>query len=217
VDKDYPFPAVALVSCGVATGFGSAVQRAEVKPGDTVVVIGVGGVGANAVQGARMAGAARIIAVDPVEFKREKAQELGATHAAKSMEEAFPMVQEMTAGVMADKAIITVGRIDGDMIAPAMALVSKTGTVVVTAMGSMAQTDAKLPLFELAMFNKEIKGSIYGSGNPRSDIPRLLSLYRQGKLKLDELITKTYTLDQINEGYQAMRDGKNIRGVILFN
>ena len=216
IDQDYPFPQAAIVSCGVATGWGSAVHRAEVKAGDTVVVIGVGGVGINAVQGAREAGAVKIIAVDPVEFKREKAQEMGATHVANSMEEALPLVTEITNGILAEKAIITVGSMKGEYIGPAMELVGKCGTVVVTAQGDMLETDAQLSSFFLSMWNKEVKGTIFGSGNPRSEIPRLLNLYRQGRLKLDELITKTYTLDQINEGYQAMRDGKNIRGVITF-
>jgi len=217
IDQDYPFPQAAIVSCGVATGWGSAVHRAEVKAGDTVVVIGVGGVGINAVQGAREAGAAQIIAVDPVEFKREKAQEMGATHVANSMEEALPLVTEITNGILAEKAIITVGSMKGEYIGPAMELVGKCGTVVVTAQGDMLETDAQLSSFFLSMWNKEVKGTIFGSGNPRSEIPKLLNLYRQGRLKLDELITKTYSLDQINEGYQDMRDGKNIRGVITFD
>jgi S-(hydroxymethyl)glutathione dehydrogenase/alcohol dehydrogenase len=216
IEQDYPFPQAAIVSCGVATGWGSAVHRAEVKAGDTVVVIGVGGVGINAVQGAREAGAAQIIAVDPVEFKREKAQEMGATHVANSMEEALPLVTEITNGILAEKAIITVGSMKGEYIGPAMELVGKCGTVVVTAQGDMLETDAQLSSFFLSMWNKEVKGTIFGSGNPRSEIPKLLNLYRQGRLKLDELITKTYSLDQINEGYQDMRDGKNIRGVITF-
>ena len=217
VDKDLPLEAVAIVSCGVATGWGSAVNRAEVKPGDTVVVIGVGGIGINAVQGARFAGAAQIIAVDPVEFKRENAQKLGATHTASSMEEALPLVMDLTAGQMADAAIITTGEGKGEYLQPAMSLVGKDSTVVFTSIAPMTQMEAKVSLFELAMFNKQIRGTIFGSQNPRYAIPKLLDLYRKGQLKLDELITKTYTLDQINEGYQDMRDGKNIRGVITFD
>lgn len=217
IDKEYAFIPAALVSCGVATGWGSAVNRAEVKPGDTVVVIGVGGVGSSAVQGARHAGAAQIIAVDPVEFRREYAQKLGATHTAASMEEAMPMVTELTAGRMADSSIITIGHIEGEHLQPAMALVGKDATVVVTGMGAMDQIDAQISLFELTMYNKQIRGSIFGSQPPQDVIPKLLDLYRKGQLKLDELVTQTYTLDQINEGYQDMRDGKNIRGVITFD
>jgi S-(hydroxymethyl)glutathione dehydrogenase/alcohol dehydrogenase len=217
VDADLPLSAVALVSCGVATGWGSATKRADVRPGDTVVVVGIGGIGMNAVQGAVAAGAKRVIAVDPVEFKREKAMEFGATHTFASMDEAFPAVTEMTYGQMADKVIMTPGVMYGDMMRLGTGLAGKGGTIVVTAVAPITQTESSVNLFELAMWNKEIKGTIFGSLNPRSDIPALLGLYREGQLKLDELITRTYTLDQINEGYDDMRTGKNIRGVIVYD
>lgn len=215
VDDDLPLECVALVSCGVATGWGSAVRRAEVTAGDVVVVVGIGGIGINAVQGARMAGAKRIIAVDPVELKREKAMELGATHTFASMEEALPAVGEMTWGQMADKVILTPGLLEGDLMQLGTALAGKGGTIVVTAIAPMTQTHSAVNLFELAMWNKEIKGTIFGSLNPRVDIPKLLGLYRDGQLRLDELITNRYSLDDINEGYRAMRDGENLRGVIV--
>ena len=217
VDADLPLPAVALVSCGVTTGWGSAVHRAEVKPGETVVVVGVGGVGINAVQGARMCGARTIVAVDPVEFKQKAALDLGATHAVSSMDEALPLVTDLTRGQMADAVILIPGVMYGDLIAGAMALTGKGGTVVVTAVAPMMQMTASISLFELAMYQKELRGVIFGSGNPRFDIPNLLALYRSGQLKLDELITQTYPLDGINRGYQDMRDGKNIRGVVTFS
>jgi S-(hydroxymethyl)glutathione dehydrogenase/alcohol dehydrogenase len=215
VEPDLPLEAVALVSCGVATGWGSATKRADVQAGDTVVVVGIGGIGINAVQGARMAGAKHVVAVDPVEFKREKAMELGATHTFASMEEALPQVMEMTWGQMADKVIMTPGVMYGDLMALGTQLAGKGGTIVVTAVAPITQTESSVNLFELAMWNKEIKGTIFGSLNPRADIPKLLSLYRDGQLKLDELITKRYSLDEINTGYQAMRDGENIRGIIV--
>ena len=215
VDKDLPLDVVALVSCGVATGWGSATKRADVRPGDTVVVVGIGGIGINAVQGARAAGAKRVIAVDPVEFKREKAMEFGATHTFSSMEEAFPAVTDLTWGQMADKVIMTPGVMYGDMMRLGTALAGKGGTIVVTAIAPMSQTESSVNLFQLAMWNKEIKGTIFGSLNPRNDIPALLSLYREGQLKLDELITRRYPLDQINEGYEAMRQGVNLRGIIV--
>jgi NDMA-dependent alcohol dehydrogenase len=216
VESDLPLDVAALVSCGVATGWGSAVHRANVQPGDNVAVIGVGGVGINAVQGARMAGAKRVIAIDPVEFKREKAMEMGATHTYSSIEEALLAVPDLTWGDMCDAVILVPGVVTGDMIEPALNLTSKGGTLVVTAIGNMLQTDTALNLFMLSMMNKEVKGTIFGSGNPRADIPALLSMYREGELKLDELITNRYRLDDINQGYQDMRDGKNIRGVIDF-
>lgn len=217
VEPDIPLENAALVSCGVATGWGSATRRAGTQAGDTVVVVGIGGIGINAVQGARMAGAKRIIAVDPVEFKREKAMELGATHTFASMAEAIPAVMEMTWGQMADRVIMTPGVLHGEMMEEAMNLTGKGGTIVVTAISPMSENQASISLFNLAMWNKEIKGTIFGSLNPRADIPALLDMYRAGQLKLDELITRRYSLDQINEGYQAMRDGENIRGVIVYD
>jgi S-(hydroxymethyl)glutathione dehydrogenase/alcohol dehydrogenase len=217
VEPDLPLEVVALVSCGVATGWGSAVQRAGVSPGDIVVVVGIGGIGINAVQGAAMAGASKVIAVDPVEFKRETAMELGATHTFASMAEAIPAVTELSWGRMADKVIMTPSVLYGDLMAEAMTLTGKGGTCVATAIAPMTQTEASINLFELSMWQKEIKGTIFGSLNPRADIPKLLGLYRDGQLKIDELITRRYPLDEVNQGYQDMRDGKNIRGVIIFD
>jgi S-(hydroxymethyl)glutathione dehydrogenase/alcohol dehydrogenase len=216
VDRDLPMTAVALVSCGVTTGFGSAVHRAEVQPGETVVVVGIGGVGINAVQGARVAGARNIIAVDPVEFKQKAALDFGATHAAASMADALPLVTDLTFGVMADSVILTPGVMYGDLLGPALSLTAKGGTCVVTAVAPMMQMEASISLFELVMWQKEVRGVIFGAGNPRYDIPNLLALYKSGQLKLDELVTQTYSLDQINQGYADMRNGTNIRGVITF-
>ncbi len=217
VEPEYPLNAVALVSCGVATGVGSAQNRAGVKSGDTVVVVGVGGIGANAIQGAKMAGAMNIIAIDTNPDKKEKAEEFGATHFYSSFDDAILHVMEMTRGIMADSCILTPGVTTGDLLEPAINVISKDGTVVVTGLAPMEQREVMLDLFSLSMYNKEIKGSIFGSGSPRSEIPKLLRQYQGGQLKIDELISKTYTLDQINEGYQDMRDGKNIRGVIAFD
>ena len=216
IESDIPLQQAALVGCGVTTGWGSAVYAGEVKPGDTVVVIGAGGIGSNAIQGAKAAGAMNIVAVDPVEFKREKAMEFGATHTVASMDEAFPLLQQLTRGVMADKAIYTVGVAEGNHMAQVMSLISKGGRMVITAVGSMMRTDVTMNLFELTIFQKEVRGALFGGGSPRADIPRLLAMYQAGALKLDELITKTYPLEQINEGYQDMRDGKNIRGMIVY-
>jgi S-(hydroxymethyl)glutathione dehydrogenase/alcohol dehydrogenase len=217
VDDDLPPDAVALVSCGVATGFGSATERAGTKPGDDVAVIGVGGIGINAVQGARIAGAQRVIAIDPVEFKREQAMALGATHAFASIEEASAAVAELTWGQMCDRVILSAGVVHGDMIDPALGLTSKGGTLVVTGLAPAMESDASLNLMMLSMMNKEIKGTIFGSMNPRDAIPRLLSMYREGVLRLDELVTRRYALDEVTQGYADMLDGRNIRGVIAFD
>ena len=216
IDDDIPLDKAALVGCGVTTGWGSAVYAAEVTPGDNVAVIGIGGVGINAVQGAKAAGAKRIFAIDPVEFKREQAMKLGATHAFASMAEAAGPINEITWGTMAQKAILTVGRIEGEMIGEMLGLVAKGGTGVVTAMGEAGPVNVPMSLFELALLQKRLQGAVFGGGNPRYDVPKLLGLYREGQLKLDELITQTYKLEDVNQGYQDMLDGKNVRGVIMF-
>jgi NDMA-dependent alcohol dehydrogenase len=216
IENDIPLDKAALVGCGVTTGWGSATYAADVQPGETVVIIGIGGVGINAVQGAAMAGARYVIAVDPVQFKRDQALLFGATHTASSVEEATALVGELTWGANAEKAIITTGVAEGSMIAPAMALISKGGTLVVTSVAPLTAEDVKLNLFELTLQQKRLQGSIFGSANPRRDIPRLLRLYMEGKLKLDELVTTTYPLADVNQGYQDMRDGKNLRGMLLY-
>jgi S-(hydroxymethyl)glutathione dehydrogenase/alcohol dehydrogenase len=113
--------------------------------------------------------------------------------------------------------ILAPGTVTGDMIEPALGLTAKGGTLVVTGLADMIQSEVSMSLFMLSMLNKTVAGTIFGSGNPRFDIPELLSMYREGVLKLDELITNRYTLDQVNQGYQDMRDGRNIRGVIEFS
>jgi S-(hydroxymethyl)glutathione dehydrogenase/alcohol dehydrogenase len=217
IDQDIPLDKAALVSCGVATGWGSAVHTARVAPGDVVVVVGVGGIGSNAVQGAKMAGARWIVAVDPVEMKRESAKRFGATHTAKDVFEAYSLVNDMTQGQLADAAIITTGVAHGDLLGPVVSLVRKGGTVVVTAIAPFSQAQVSLSLFELTLWQKEVRGSLFGGGNPRVDIPMILTLYREGSLLLDELITKTYPIEEINQGYEDMRDGKNVRGVLVFD
>jgi S-(hydroxymethyl)glutathione dehydrogenase/alcohol dehydrogenase len=112
---------------------------------------------------------------------------------------------------------MTPGVMYGNLMLLGTALAGKGGTIVVTAVAPITQTESSVNLFELAMYNKEIKGTIFGSLNPRIDIPSLLGLYREGQLKLDELITRRYPLEQINEGYEAMRQGQNIRGVIVYD
>ncbi|MDX6220781.1 MAG: hypothetical protein QOJ48_2462 [Frankiales bacterium] len=216
IDQDIPLEKAALVGCGVTTGWGSAVNAADVQPGETVVVYGVGGIGNAAVQGAVLAGANNVVVVEPVEWKREKILEFGATHTAASQEEAFLLVQGLTNGAMADKAILCVGTAKGEHVAQMMSMIKKCGRAVVTSVAPMLDDDVKLNLFEFAMQRKELVGCIFGNANPAVDIPMLLALYKSGKLKLDEMITTEYTLDQINQGYQDMRDGKNFRGLIKY-
>lgn len=217
VDPGLPPAIVAIVSCAVATGWGSAVYRAGTVAGDVVVVVGCGGVGMNVVQGAAMAGAKVVVAVDPVEFKRRLAGGFGATHASASMGEAIDLVREMTYGEMADRVIMVPSVMYGDLMEEAMTLTGKGGTCVVVGVAPLLQAECSINLMQLAMMNKEVKGTIFGSGNPRFDVPNLLSMYAAGRLKLDELVTRTYHLEDINEGYEDMRQGRNVRGVILFD
>lgn len=216
IDTGTPLDKAALIGCGVTTGYGSAVRTGEVSAGDTVVVLGAGGIGMNAIQGARIAGALNIIAVDPVEFKREQSSVFGATHAVASIDEAWALVSDITRGKLADVCILTTDVAEGSYIAQALSLVGKRGRVVVTAIGHPEETTMSGSLLELTLYEKQIRGSLYGSSNAVHDIPRLVELYNGGHLKLDELITREYTLDQINEGYEDMRSGSNIRGVIRF-
>jgi NDMA-dependent alcohol dehydrogenase len=216
IDDDIPLDKAALVGCGVTTGFGTAVYGAEVGAGDTVVVLGIGGVGANAVQGARLAGADRIIAIDPSPFNREQAGKFGATHMFASAEEALEPIAEMTAGELANAALITVDVTTGKVIGQAASLVGKGGIVAITSLSTMTDTEVEMSIFELIVYEKQIRGCLFGHANPRADIPKLLSMYRHGSLMLDELVTRTYTLEQINEGYEDMRSHRNIRGLVLY-
>jgi S-(hydroxymethyl)glutathione dehydrogenase/alcohol dehydrogenase len=209
--------AAALISCGISTGFGSVVDRAKTRPGETVVVVGVGGVGSGAIQGARMAGARHIIAVDPVPFKLEKATEVGATHTAATMLDAQFMLPELTAGRNADVVVLTPGVLHGEMIAEACQLGSKDARIVVTAISPFSADNVKLNLFNLAMFNQSLLGTVFGSQSPRVQVPNLLNLYEAGQLKLDEIITQEYSLDQVQQGYEDQAAGTIIRGVIKFD
>jgi alcohol dehydrogenase (nicotinoprotein) len=216
IDRDIPFEVAALTGCGVPTGWGTAVYAAGVRSGDTVVIFGAGGVGSNAVQGARYAGAANVIVVDPVEFKRAKAVEFGATHAFADAARAQEAVVEITRGQLADHAIITVGVLSEEVVDQAAAIVGKGCQVTVTSVGRSSEKQIHLAANgSVVGWQRRIQGHVFGMCNPLYDIPRLLRLYRAGQLKLDELISRRYRLDEINQGYQDLEDGKIIRGVIL--
>ncbi len=216
IDPTIPFEVACLVGCGVTTGYGSAVRTADVRPGEDVAVIGLGGVGMSALQGVVAAGARYIFAVDPIAWKREQALKFGATHAYESVEVATAAAAEITAGGMAKKVVVTVGEVQGKDVDTWMGITAKGGTCVLTAMGRLEDNQTTLNLAMLTLMQKSLKGTIFGGGNPQYDIPHLLSMYKAGKLNLDDMITRQYKLEQINDGYQDMLDGKNIRGVIRF-
>ncbi len=217
IDKDLPLDKACLLGCGVVTGWGSAVYAAKVEPGDTVAVVGCGGIGSNAVQGAKLAGARVIAAIDPIEFKREKAMEFGATHAYASIQDAMAALPEATWNRGFDKVILTIGVGNGDVLGEAFWLGGKRSKIVVTNIHPVAEASIAIPAVFLTVFEKQLIGSLFGSANPRKDIPKLLELYTQGLLDLDGLVTKTYPLEGINEGYADMNAGKNIRGVLKFD
>lgn len=217
IDDDVPLDKAALIGCGVPTGWGSSVYAADIQIGDTVVVVGIGGVGINAVQGARHKGARHIIAVDPVPFKQDVAHKFGATHAVRGYPQAARLVAELTGGQGADRVIVTVGVVTGDVLNPAQEMTRRGGVIVLTAAAPVLQREVRFDLFTFAMSGKRLQGSLYGTTNARNDIPLLIRLYRSGELMLDELITRTYPLEDINQAFADMKAGKNLRGVIVYD
>ncbi|WP_299561223.1 NDMA-dependent alcohol dehydrogenase [uncultured Mycolicibacterium sp.] len=213
IESSRPMAPFALLSCAGPTGWGSAVISADVQPGDVVVIYGFGGVGACAMQGAKIAGARTVVVVDPVEFKRTSALELGATHVFATAEEAHEFVWDTTWGQGADSAIVTVGLVTPPVVSAAFRIIRKAGTVVVTSMAN-PNTLLEIPSLELSLYEKRITGTMAGAGHPHETIRKLIRLYDSGQLKLDELVTAEYELEQVNEAYDDMLAGKNIRGVL---
>jgi S-(hydroxymethyl)glutathione dehydrogenase/alcohol dehydrogenase len=216
IDPSIPFEVACLVGCGVTTGYGSATRTADIRPGQDVAIVGVGGVGMSALQGAVNAGARHIFAIDPVEWKRDQALKFGATHVYPDMDAAMMGIMEATVGLMAHKVIVTVGELHGEDVDSYMNITAKGGTCVLTAMGSIMENQVTLNLAMLTLMQKNLQGTIFGGGNPQYDIPQLLSMYKAGKLNLDDMVTRQYKLEQINDGYTDMLEGRNIRGIIRY-
>lgn len=196
IDPTIPFDVARLVGCGITTGYGSAVRSAAVKPGEDVVVIGVGGVGAAALQGAHIAGARRLFAIDPIAWKRQQALKFGATQTYPDIDAAMSGIAEATGGRMCHKVIVTVGRAEGKDVESWLSLTAKAGTCVLTAMGNVLDTETTLNMAALTLLQKSLQGSIFGGGNPQFDIPELLTLYKLGQLNLDDMVTREYTLSR---------------------
>lgn len=213
IDKDVPLDVASLLGCGVMTGVGAALNAAEVKPGSSVVVVGCGGVGVSVIQGARAAGAAVIVAVDPVDRKLDWAKQFGATHAVTPAD--LPQVQrELTAGVGFDYAFEVVGR--SQTIRAAYDATRRGGTTVVVGVGR-AEDMVSFSSFDLFYDEKTLRGSYYGSANIKRDFPRLLALWRSGQLDLDGMITRRLAIDDVNDAFDAMQSGEVIRQVITFD
>lgn len=212
VDDDIPLDVVSLIGCGVTTGVGAAINTADIRPGTSVVVFGAGGVGISAIQGARIAGAAEIVAVDMVESKLEMAKKFGATHAVKP-EDLEGAKQEVTRGEGFDYALECIGL--PTTIRGSFDAVRRGGTAVVVGVGKMTEM-VQFSAFELFFNEKNLKGSMYGSANVRTDFDRLLRLWRQGKLDLEGMISRRIKVDDVNDAFRAMQAGEVIRSVIQF-
>jgi len=212
VRNDAPSEVVCLLGCGVSTGIGAAVNAAGVRPGDSVAVFGCGGVGLSAVMGAKLAGAGTIIAVDPAQNSLDMAKELGADHLVNpNEEEDVPgKVRELTDGLGADAAIECAGL--APVMEQAFAAIHNGGKCVVVGMASMESMVTFAP-YEFLM-GKTITGTVQGDIVPLVDIPRYVDMFMNGKLPIDKLITRTYSLDQVNEAFEALEKKEVLRSVI---
>ena len=213
VREDVPLEVAALVGCAVSTGVGAAIYTADVRPGQSVAVYGAGGVGLNIIMGAVMCGADPIIAVDNNSSKMEIARDFGATHTLYSDDTTVGQIQALTSGRGADHVFESVGLTSLQETAFEAARPGGTLTLVgLTPVGS----GTNLPGSVITRTEKVIRGSFYGSVLPQRDFPMFLDLYRNGKLMLDELVTRRYRLEEINEAYQDMLTGEVARGIIVF-
>jgi S-(hydroxymethyl)glutathione dehydrogenase/alcohol dehydrogenase len=181
-----------------------------------VVVVGLGGVGANAVQGAVHAGALNVVGVDPVALKRKFAESLGATHTVAGTDEAVGLARRLSRGTGADVVVVTVGKMSAEVYAGAAACLGKGGTLVLTALADRPEEGTVSLGGQLAtVFEHRVQGSLFGSCNPFRDIPALLRLHEEGRLELDRLITRRYALEEVNRGYRDQAAGETIRGLLV--
>jgi len=213
IRADMPLEVAALVGCAVATGLGAAMYTAAVRPGESVAVYGAGGVGLNIIQGARLCGADPIIAVDTQQAKMDIAREFGASHSLMSDEHTVDAIRRLTGGRGADHVFESVGLPKLQELA--LDALRPGGTLTLVGLSPMG-TGTNLPGAIITRSEKTIRGSYYGTVNPRRDFARFIDLYLANKLKLDELVTRRYRLDEINEAYAAMLGGEVARGVIVF-
>jgi S-(hydroxymethyl)glutathione dehydrogenase/alcohol dehydrogenase len=212
IETDLPAEQLALIGCGVTTGVGAALNTAKVEPGSTVAVIGCGGVGQAVVQGARIAGAARIFAVDPVELKRKTAEQMGATDLIDPGEgDPVAQLQTATGGRGVDYAFEVIGL--PQTVSQAYLSARKGGTVVVVGMGAMGAM-VEIPAISF-LEEKKLVGCIYGSSQVRRDFPRFVSLIEAGKLDVGSMVSRRIALDEVNDAFRAMQAGEVIRSVIV--
>jgi len=216
VPENMPLDRASLLACGVITGLGAVINTAQVETGSSVVVIGTGGVGLNAVQGAALAGAHPIIAIDLLDNKLKAARAFGATHTMNAVEREATekAVKELTSGRGADYVFVTVG--SAAAVAQALSLTRKRGSVIIVGMPAPGAT-ASFQVNPFVRGEQRIIGSFMGSTRVGVSVPRLIDLYQHGRLKLDELITGRYPLDRINEAIEAVEKGQALRNVIVFD
>jgi Zn-dependent alcohol dehydrogenase len=215
VPEDFPLDRAALLACGVITGLGAVVNTAHVEPGSSVVIIGTGGVGLNAVQGAGLAGAHPIIAMDLLENKLKAARAFGATHVINAAEQkkAEAAVKELTSGRGADYVFVTVG--SAAAVEQALRFTRKRGSVILVGMPAPGAT-ASFQVNPFVRGEQRIMSSFMGSTRVSVAVPRLVDLYQHGRLKLDELITGRYPLERINEAIEGVEKGLALRNVLIF-
>jgi NDMA-dependent alcohol dehydrogenase len=214
IDDDVPLATAALVGCAILTGYGAVVNRAQVRPGSSVLIFGAGGVGLSAVMGAQIAGARRIIVVDPVAAKREEATRFGATSTFAPSNGLVHQVRELTEGFGADYAIDAVG--GEGILEQAFEATVAGGTIVCVGVPG-AEAKPSLPGPALVRQEKIVTGSLYGSSRPAIDMPKILDLFKDGRLPLDRLISKTYELGQINAAFDDLAAGALNRGVLVID
>ncbi|HEY3283744.1 MAG TPA: Zn-dependent alcohol dehydrogenase [Armatimonadota bacterium] len=214
VPKEIPLDLASLVGCAVTTGVGAVTKTAKVPAGASVAVIGCGGMGLNLLQGARLVGANPIIAIDVLPHKLEDARLFGATHTLNAREQdPIQAVRDLTDGLGVEYAFEAIG--SAAAIEQAFAMIRRAGTAVVV--GSAPRTaEVHLSALDIPTYTKTLTGSLFGEANPPVDLPAMLELYRAGRLQLDELITRRYRLEEVNEAYQDLLDGKLRRGIITF-
>jgi S-(hydroxymethyl)glutathione dehydrogenase/alcohol dehydrogenase len=214
IPEEIPIDRAALLACGVIAGFGAVVNRAKVEPLSSVVVIGTGGTGINSVQGAAYTGARPVIAVDVSDTKLAAARDFGATHTINSKrEDAVKAIMELTSGRGADYVFVAVG--NNAAIAQAVAMTGKRGTTVIIGLPSLKE-NMSLPAPAFMWGERVLMGSLMGSTRLQLDIPRLVALYQAKSLKLDELISQRYPLEQINDAIDSLLKGEVLRNVIVF-
>jgi S-(hydroxymethyl)glutathione dehydrogenase / alcohol dehydrogenase len=215
IDPSIPLKVAALIGCGVLTGVGAALNTASIREGDTVAVVGCGGVGLNVIQGAKIAGAGEIIAIDMFDSKLEMARQFGATQTVKAGEDdAASVITAATGGRLADVTFEVIGL--KDTIMQALGLTRQGGETVLVGVPRMDVVLEIPAALEFLYLDKTIKGCWYGSSNVNEDAPKLLDLYQDGKLKLDELISREIGVDEVNEAFDAMQSGEVARSVITY-